>query len=158
MIVEVNVIHVPVVNFAMQQNHVPVIREITLKNTGKDDLREVYVNISFEPDFASPYQLRIESIPSGAVERISAVPVQLSTTFLSQLTERILGHIHIKVSAEAQLLFSKSYEITLLAFDQWGGISVLPEMLAAFDNLLLAQSIVILHKITRNRGLEQKMM
>lgn len=117
MIVEVNVIHVPVVNFAMQQNHVPVIREITLKNTGKDDLREVCVNISFEPDFASPYQLRIESIPSGAVERISAVSVQLSITFLSQLTERILGHIHMKVSAEAQLLFSKSYEITLLAFD-----------------------------------------
>ena len=33
---EVQVVHVPVVNFAMQQNHVPIIREITLKNTGEE--------------------------------------------------------------------------------------------------------------------------
>ncbi len=130
--VEVNVIHIPVVNFAMQQNHVPIIREINIKNTGKEDLKAVCVSISFEPDFAAPCKLRIESIASGSEERISTVPVQLSTSFLSQLTERILGHIHIEVSAETQSLFSESYEMSLLAFDQWGGISVLPEMLAAF--------------------------
>ena len=38
---EVHVAHIPIVNFAMQQNHVPVIREIMLKNTGKNDLKDV---------------------------------------------------------------------------------------------------------------------
>lgn len=129
---EVQVAHVPVVSFAMQQNHVPIIREISLKNIGENDFKEICIKISFDPDFAAQYQLHIESIPSGTEERISAIPIQLSTTCLSQLTERLLGHIHIEITAETQLLFCESYEISLLAFDQWGGISVLPEMLAAF--------------------------
>ncbi len=129
---EVQVIHVPVVNFAMQQNHVPVIREIAIKNNGKNDLRGVCVRISFEPDFATTCSLNIESIPVGAEERISTIPVQLSTSFLSQLTERLLGHIKVEVTVGEQPVFSESYELSLLAFDEWGGISVLPEMLAAF--------------------------
>lgn len=129
---EVQVVHVPVVNFAMQQNHVPVIREIVLKNTGEEDIRGLHVQISFNPDFAEPYQLHIESIAPGSEERIAAIPIQLSTSFLSQLTERLLGHIHVEITADGQSIFSESYEMSLLAFDQWGGISVLPEMLAAF--------------------------
>lgn len=129
---EVQVVHVPVVNFAMQQNHVPVIREIVLKNTGEEDIMGLHVQISFKPDFAESCQLHIESIAPGSEERITAIPIQLSTSFLSQLTERLLGHIHVEITADGQSLFSKSYEMSLLAFDQWGGIAVLPEMLAAF--------------------------
>lgn len=129
---EVQVVHVPVVNFAMQQNHVPIIREITLKNTGEEYFKELCVQISFEPDFAKLCQLHIESIASGSEEQIASIPIQLSTSFLSQLTERLLGHIHVEITTDGQSLFSESYEISLLAFDQWGGISVLPEMLAAF--------------------------
>ena len=129
---EVQVVHVPVVNFAMQQNHVPVIREIVLKNTGEEDIKGLCVQISFEPDFAGSCQLHIESIAPGSEEQLSAIPIQLSTFFLSQLTERLLGHIHVEISTNEHLLFSESYEMSLLAFDQWGGISVLPEMLAAF--------------------------
>ena len=127
---EVQVVHVPVVNFAMQQNHVPIIRKITLKNTGEEDLKELCVQISFEPDFAESCQLHIESIAPGSEEQIASIPIQLSTSFLSQLTERLLGHIHVEITTDGQSLFSESYEISLLAFDQWGGISVLPEMLA----------------------------
>ena len=129
---EVQVVHVPVVNFAMQQNHVPVIREIVLKNTGEEDIRELRVQISFEPDFAELCQLYIEYIAPGSEERLSAIPIQLSTSFLSQLTERLLGHINVEVSTNGHPLFSESCEMSLLAFDQWGGISVLPEMLVAF--------------------------
>lgn len=129
---EVQVVHVPVVNFAMQQNHVPVIREIVLKNTGEEDIKGLSVQISFEPDFAESCQLQIESITPGSEEQLSAIPIQLSTSFLSQLTERLLGYIHVEVSTNERSLFLGSYEMSLLAFDQWGGISVLPEMLAAF--------------------------
>lgn len=129
---EVQVVHVPVVNFAMQQNHVPIIREIILKNTGNEDIKGLRVQISFEPDFAESCQLHIESISPGSEERLSAIHIQLSTSFLSQLTERLLGHIHVEISTNEHPVFSESYEMSLLAFDQWGGISILPEMLAAF--------------------------
>lgn len=129
---EVQVIHIPVVNFAMQQNHVPVIREIVLKNTDAEDIKNLSIQISFEPDFAKSHQLYIDSIHAGSEERLSNISIQFSTSFLSQLTERLLGHIHIDITTNEHPIFSESYEISLLAFDQWGGISVLPEMLAAF--------------------------
>lgn len=102
---EVQVVHVPVVNFAMQQNHVPIIREITLKNTGEEYFKELCVQISFEPDFAKLCQLHIESIASGLEEQIASIPIQLSTSFLSQLTERLLGHIHVEITTDGQSLF-----------------------------------------------------
>ena len=39
--IEVKVSHIPVVNFALQQNHVPVIREIAIKNNQEKDLKDV---------------------------------------------------------------------------------------------------------------------
>lgn len=129
---EVQVVHAPVVNYAMQQNHVPMIREIMLRNTGEEDIKELCVQISFDPAFAEACQLHIESISPGSEERLSAIPIRLSTSFLSQLTERLLGHIHVEITAGGHPLFSESYEMSLLAFDQWSGIAVLPETLAAF--------------------------
>ena len=130
--IEVKVSHIPVVNFALQQNHVPVIREIAIKNNQEKDLKDVCVRIAFEPEFATSYTHHIESIDMGAEEKMTAIPIQISTSFLSQLTERLLGHIHIEITTENQPLFSQSYEISLLTFDQWCGIDILPEMLAAF--------------------------
>lgn len=124
--------YLPVVNFAMQQNHVPVIREILLRNTGPDELRQITVRVGFDPEFAEELLLHVESIAAGAEERIAPVDVRMSTSCLSQLTERLSGHIRVEVSAAGQTLFARTYEIALLAFDQWGGIAVLPEMLAAF--------------------------
>ena len=35
--------NLPVINFAMQQNHVPVIREISLRNNGEETLKNINI-------------------------------------------------------------------------------------------------------------------
>ena len=47
------------INFAMQQNYVPVFRDIVLTNTTDNEITDVRLRISFEPDFAVTY----ESLP-----------------------------------------------------------------------------------------------
>lgn len=129
---DVSLNHIPVINFSMQQNHVPVIREIILKNTGDDDLTDIDISISFDPEFAEAITHHIDRIPAGNSIRIPDIPVHISTSYLSNLTERISGLIKMEVKSGNEVLVSQSYDISVLAFDQWGGIAVLPAMLAAF--------------------------
>ena len=132
MSVEVSLSHLPVINFSMQQNHVPVIREITVKNTGETDVEGVDVVVTFDPAFADDVTLHIDRIAAGTSVSLADVPVHISTTFLCDLTERIEGLIKVAVKSGDEQLASHTAEISLLAFDQWGGLSVLPVMLAAF--------------------------
>lgn len=132
MAIKVSVSYVPVINFSMQQNHVPVIREIILKNDGEEELTDLSVMLESDPAFAEPTTLHVDSIAPGSETRLTTVPVTISTTYLSNLTERIEGHIKVTVKSKDEILFSASYEIAVLAFDQWGGLAVLPEMLSAF--------------------------
>ena len=42
------------------------------------------------------------------------------------------GTIVLVVSDEENVFFQEKYPVDILAFDQWGGIQVLPELLSAF--------------------------
>ena len=133
MALQVDLVYAPVVNFAMQQNHAPVIREIKVLNDGDAPVSGLAVHISFEPAFALDFDTHIERIDPGCEEVLTAVPVSLSTVFLSNLTERVLGAMKLTVSSGEDTLFEKSYDISVLTFNEWGGVNVLPEMLAAFS-------------------------
>ena len=83
---KINLSYLPVVNFAMQQNGVQVIREISIKNKGKEVIKDLNVNLTFDPEFASPWTCHINKIVPGAEERITLVNVVISTDFLTNLT------------------------------------------------------------------------
>ena len=53
------------INFAMQQNYVPVIRNLIVRNETEEVLSDLDVRIRFEPDFAREYQYFIQEIPAG---------------------------------------------------------------------------------------------
>lgn len=42
------------------------------------------------------------------------------------------GSLKIEIRSEAETIFTRTYPIDILAYDQWGGINIFPEMLAAF--------------------------
>ena len=129
----INLSYLPVINFAMQQNHVPVIREITLKNTSEEAINDIDINVRFEPEFALEYCTHIDSIAPDKEEKITVVPISISTEFLSNLTERITGSIKLTACKGEEVLAEKHSEISILTFNEWGGSNVMPEILAAFS-------------------------
>ena len=133
MSLQVDLTYTPVVNFAMQQNHAPVIRGIKVLNEGEVPIGDVHVHVAFEPAFALEFDTLLERIDPGCEETIDVVPISCSTAFLSNLTERVLGAMTVTLRTEDELLFEKAYEISVLAFNEWSGVDVLPEMLAAFS-------------------------
>jgi len=129
---EVDLIYSPIVNFAMQQNHVPVVRKLTIKNISETELRNINIEITADPEFAIAWSKRIDLLPVNELVDVGAIDIKTITKYLAELTERIVGHFTLVIKSEAEIIFKENYNLNILAYDQWNGISVLPEMLSAF--------------------------
>ncbi|WP_345952877.1 DUF3320 domain-containing protein [Mucilaginibacter sp. PAMB04168] len=124
--------HSPAINFAFQQNHVPVIRSLTIKNNSGLHWENVKLNIESEPDFAAIWNGDISILHNGEEQVFKNIPIHISSKYLAELTERVSGKFILTVTAGNDVIFREHYRIELLAYDQWNGVAVLPEMLAAF--------------------------
>jgi hypothetical protein len=128
----IDFVYTPVINFAMQQNHVPVVRQLLLKNTAGQDLENVTVEITSEPDFAVAWNHKIELLVKDESIEVTPVNLRISSKYLAGLTERVAGTFTLKISSNERVIAEQVYDVSILAFDQWNGITILPEMVAAF--------------------------
>lgn len=126
------IFYLPSVNFALQQNHVPVIRELTLTNTTEKDWQDVIVEITSEPEFTVAWKQTITSLNKGESYELKNIGIQVSSKYLAELTERIAGHFIVSVTVSEEVVLKEHYKVDILAYDQWNGIALMPEMLTAF--------------------------
>ncbi|NDV78321.1 DUF3320 domain-containing protein [Dysgonomonas sp. 511] len=124
--------YLPVVNFAMQQNRVSLIRQLSIENLTGNHFNDLKVTLIAEPVFGEAVPVAIQSLGAGETIRVESLSLNLSSTYFAQLTERLAGSITVQISSGEDELFRQVYPIDILAYDQWGGIAVLPEMLSAF--------------------------
>ena len=129
---EVEFIYSPVINFAMQQNHVPVIRKISLKNSSDIDLENISFEIQSDPDFAVVWTHMIDFIKKDESFELSPIQLNISSKYLAELTERIAGSFTMAIKTGGEIIYKENYKVDLLAYDQWNGISILPELLSTF--------------------------
>ena len=128
---ELDLIYSPTVNFAMLQNHVPIVRKLVLKNNSDLDIKNIKVKITI-PELANEFEQIIGLILKNSSIEITNINVSISSKYLSELTERITNVIRVLIYSDELQITSEDYPIDVLAFDQWGGLSLLPEMLSAF--------------------------
>ena len=85
------------INFAMQQNYVPLIRNLLVNNNSDEIQNNIKLKITFEPDFAKEFVYDIGSIEPNCTVEISPVNIILSTEFLFSLSEKMVGTILIEL-------------------------------------------------------------
>ncbi|HBF32941.1 TPA: DNA helicase, partial [Candidatus Sumerlaeota bacterium] len=122
----------PTVNFAMQQNDVPIVQSLKITNLTQTEIRDVQVEIRTEPEFAMLWKTQIASLPSAGTYHLGVVDLELSPQHLLELTERVAGIVHVEVKSEQTVLAQTTSRIEILAHDEWSGLRSLPEILAAF--------------------------
>lgn len=98
----------------------------------KNNLADIHVKIECGPEFANRWEHQIDVIPANQSLILNVHDFRLSSRFLSELTEKITGEIEVTITAGEEVIFRKNYSVDVLAFDQWNGIGILPEMAAAF--------------------------
>lgn len=129
---EVEFTYLPIINYSMQQNGVSVVRLCTLKNQTDEDLSDLLVSLTPNLEFTSAASVKIDFLAAHSNIKIDSLYLRLNASFFIQLTERVLADITLCVSDANGVLYSERYNLDVLAFDQWGGIDVLPEQLSAF--------------------------
>lgn len=120
------------VNYAMQQNHVPIVKRIVLTNRTSGDIRGLTVRLTAEPEFAYEWSSAYDLLPAGQSVDLGTVRLQLSAAYLGGLSERMTGMLKLSVLQGQSPVYETSVPMAVLAFDEWSGLAVMPEMAAAF--------------------------
>ena len=120
------------VNYAMQQNDVPVIKNLKLINNSEKAFKNIKVKITANPEFSAQWETRISLINSNESYNSGPVNLMLSNSFLAGLVERVSGTISVSVYQSDNLIVTNTNAISILAFDEWNGLQSLPEILASF--------------------------
>ena len=134
----------PVINYALYQNHIPVMRSVTVDNPTEQPLERVTLSVTAVPEIILPFSLTIDYIPAKNTCCVRETDLVLNVDYLANLTERVTGTLTVSLSDDSGELVSQNTEITVLAFDEWQGIGVYPELLSSFvvpNNPSLAQII-----------------
>ena len=119
------------INYAFQQNAIPVIKELKFQNDASPR-RDLVIRVSTEPAFASLVEIRLQSIAAQGEYRVSPLELKLSHDFLFALNEKLAGWLKVEVVAGETVICSRTEPVSLLARNEWCGLSSLPEILAAF--------------------------
>ena len=125
-------LYLPVVNFAMQQNRVSLIRDLSIENLTEERFQDLKIELTADPEFMAVTPIYMAAVNAKEKVRVEIPQLNLSANYFAQLTERISGDISLKIYSKDELLVEEKYPIDVLAYDQWGGITILPEMLSAF--------------------------
>lgn len=130
--IEIHVEMTPVVNYALQQNRLPVIRDVVLQNSTETELTNAVLRIWSEPQIVSAFSQAISSIPAGDSFSVKGISLTLDTELLASLTERVVGILHVSLEADRTVLSEVKHEFIALAFDEWHGPTFFPDLLTAF--------------------------
>ena len=119
-------------NIAAQQNRISFIRGVKIQNPTDTPLSTVVLSIRAEPEFMREFNLTIDYIPAEREFSCGAILPDIDYNLLSGLTERVDATLYFELARDGALLASTNATLPLLAYDEWQGSAVMPELLCAF--------------------------
>ncbi len=122
----------PVINYAMHQNGTAALQSVTLENTAQEALENVTLTVTATPGFCLPMTRHIDCLPPHKAVTLANPELLLDASFLSGTTEKVTGTLQFTLTQGETELATQQVQTTVLAFDQWHGIGMYPELLAAF--------------------------
>ena len=122
----------PVVNYSLQQNGIHVIQSITIENNSDKPLEHVDLRITSNPEFSQLYTKHIECVNANGSLNLKGINIILDAEFLAGLTDKIVSLLHVSLACDENILCCEDIEVTVLAFDEWQGYTIYPELLASF--------------------------
>lgn len=159
--VRMEVACLPVINFALQQNGLPVIRSIRIDNNTSEDIFDARIQISASPAFCKGYRKIISIIPAKTQVEIKDVDIVMDAEYLAGLTEKVTGNLTVELSTEEKVICSENLAVSVLAFNEWHGYRIFPELLAAFVtpnhpavSKIIARAVQFLEEWTRDPSLD----
>lgn len=121
-----------VVNYALQQNRVPVLHNVTIANQSGKPLEHVELRIEAVPAMCVPLSRHIDFVSANSRFEVKDLKLMLDPDFLAGLTEKVTGLLRFVLVKDGTILYSQDQEMTALSFDEWHGYGFYPELISAF--------------------------
>ncbi len=134
-LVAIELVHDARVNYAMEQNDVPVVKLLRLRNLTDRELTDVTVRVWIDSLLAAVWQCTVNRLPPaapGATFNVEKVELRLDAAVLAHQIERQTVHLEAEALQGDVSIGSSRVPIEVLAYNEWAGLGSLPEMLAAF--------------------------
>lgn len=123
---------VQVFTFASHQNSVPVIRSLRIDNASDEQLENVTLEMTASPSFLRNKTWKIDRILARESIELSDRRIELDAKYLGGLDEAELGDIKFRINRGGLTLGEKTFQVRLLARDEWGGVADMAQLLPAF--------------------------
>lgn len=122
--------YLPRINFAMINSGIEACSSLIVENNDERDWSQIRISIS--GDYIKESFCRYEYLRSKNSLQVKEIDILPDVKVLSEITESIKTSFRLLIEEEKDVLFDKEYPITLLAYDEWAGSSIMLEHLAAF--------------------------
>jgi very-short-patch-repair endonuclease len=153
-------------NLADFQNSVPLLQELAIVNDSNRELTGLQLRLESVPPFLRPKIWSVDACGPNSVYGIKEADVLLDGTLLAKLTEAEMSTVTFTLVAKAgtedeHILVTEQRSVELLPRNQWGGLSHLPDLVAAFVqpnepaiDRLLKQTAEVLRKAGKSPALD----
>lgn len=152
--------YLPCINYAMLHNHVSSCSFCELTNNDEQDWLEV--NVAIDGELIKHSESVFDIIPHGEKIQINDLNIAPNVQKLIELTEGIDTTFNLMINISGEIVYQQVFSIKLMAYDQWSGSSVMPELLASFvtpNHPILSRVSVnasqFLEKLTGNSALDE---
>lgn len=150
------------INLADFQNAIPAIRDLTVINDTQVEYQDLRLVAASEPAFLRAKTWHIDRLSAEQTLRISDLDIPLDGPLLGRLTEAEKAVVTFRLlTRESTELAVAECPVELLPRNQWGGLSYLPDMVAAFVQpnepaveRLLKQASEVLHKAGKSGAID----
>ena len=135
--------YLPCVNYSMMLNKVNTCTMCEVENHEHTSWQAVELSVGGE--FIKPDVQYVDFIEAGQRVLVPELKIEPLIDKLLNMTEMVETIFTITIKTGGEVLLQHDFSISLMAFDQWTGIGVRPELLASFvvPNHPLISSVVV---------------
>ena len=128
----VDLLVAPVLNFAMEQSGVPLIRGGLIRNLGDQVLAGLMLELELTPGLGETYQRMLPPLVPGEDLELETVDYRLPPGRLRQVIESERAALRWRVVAEDGMALTGMIDVDVLAFNHWPGMRAPAGLLASF--------------------------
>ena len=122
--------YLPSLNYSMLNSGIETCYKFVLDNIGLSDWHNLQITIRGE--YIKEFTHRLDFLRGGQSIQINSISILPDINKLSEITEAINTSFIISVEEETGYILREKLPITLLAYDEWAGVNVMPENIASF--------------------------
>lgn len=123
----------PFVSYALQHVGINPVQRLVIENQGQEPSQNLVVELSLVPeDFGASWTANIAELSPMGQWQADNVSLPLRLDRLRAVREREMAHVQLLVLDKDQILFARTQEVPVLAYNEWVFHEDLLELMVAF--------------------------